>query len=245
MTETPTLIIGDCHGHHDRLEALLSKAGVADKDCTVMQLGDLGHFDATTRASDAETWRLVYKRELKVDKVLWGNHDRAVIDPKHRFTGYAHPDPEITHMMRAMEAEGRLTLAEAVHGWLVTHAGLAPLAIDTRREVDWHDAQAIADWLNGESGETIDAVSRARYGRYPFGGILWRDISEDLWDGVPQIFGHSASFQHVIRGETDQWYDIDIGGKGGPNDRDAECLAGIWLPSQEIVRVDMNQRSGE
>lgn len=240
----PVFAIGDVHGHYDRLVALLAKADVTDQDCIVVQCGDLGHFGRDTQAGDLACWTAVYKREVKVDIVLWGNHDRAVIDTNHGFSGYKSPGQEIKHMMRAMEADGRLRMAYAAHGWLLTHAGLhAQIKYNPLPEdVDRTDAESMALYLCGLGHQTdaiLDAVGRSRGGWSPYGGILWRDIAEALWSGVPQVFGHSASSQHVVRGEQDKWYCIDIGAKGGPVDTDANCLAGIWLPTQEIVRVDL------
>lgn len=235
-------VVGDVHGHHDRLIALLDKAGVDDRDCIVVQCGDLGHFGRETYADDLTCWRNVYDKTLKVDIVIWGNHDRAVIDTNHTFGGYSKPHgPEIKHMMNAMEADGRLRLAYAAHGWLITHAGYSPSGRYPDTTVDRTDAEALAQWLCDEKqGPVIDAVSRYRGGWSEWGGILWRDVREDLWDGVPQVFGHSADKDHLVRGEQDQWFCVDIGGKGGWLDPDAACLAGLWLPSQEIIRVDMN-----
>lgn len=102
----------------------------------------------------------------------------------------------------------------------------------------------------------INAIGARRGGRVPTGGLLWRDINEKLYDGFRQIFGHSADPQHQVRycwrnGNTRKLethepsevekgqysYCIDVGGKG--NENGASCLAGIWLPSERIVRVDL------
>jgi hypothetical protein len=57
MSEKPTLVIGDVHGHLDRLTALLEQEEViarndsdgydrVNHDVRVVQVGDLGHFGA-------------------------------------------------------------------------------------------------------------------------------------------------------------------------------------------------------
>lgn len=247
MTGDDVFVIGDVHGHVDRLRALLERADIkrhGPHRARVIQLGDLGHFGTDTDSGDVAAWQLAVDGDI--DLVLWGNHDRAVVDSVHHFSGFSRPDVTALHMMRLMEAEGRLLMAYEAHGWLLTHAGLhAAFKYQAvpNQNVDKLDARSIADWLNRRMGEdlsepVIDAVGRARGGGSPYGGILWRDITEMLYRPIPQIFGHSASNQHIVRGEADKWYCLDIGGKGGPNDRDAECLAGMWLPSQTIVRVD-------
>lgn len=242
---TDTLVVGDVHGNIDRLEALLKQEDVDNRDCQVVQLGDLGHFGGSRGSPTGDLIAWMEARDGLVDYVLWGNHDRAVVDPHHHFGGYERPDYEVKHIMRLMQAEGRLLMAMECHGWLLTHAGLhAQFKYQkTPKDVDKTSAASIADWINqrmrdDETEPVIDAIGGRRGGWSPFGGILWRDVSEKLYRGIPQIFGHSAHRQHIVRGEQDRWYCVDIGGKGGPHDQDAQCLAGIWLPSQEIVRVD-------
>lgn len=245
VNDKPVLVVGDVHGHTHRLTALLEQEGTKDKDCYVVQLGDLGHFGRHTHHDDLRAWQMAL--EGVVDYVLWGNHDRAVIDSSHEFGGYDPPGPEPLHIMKTMEAEGRLLMAMEAHGWLLTHAGLHKAFKSVWRvppEVDKADAGSIAGWLNRcnldyeHRHEAIDNIGARRGGFSATGGVLWRDLTEKLYPDVPQVFGHSADKDHLVRGEEDKWYCVDIGGKGGREDPDAECLAGIWLPSQEIVRVD-------
>jgi len=249
------LVIGDVHGHADRLRALLEQERPHERGARVIQLGDLGHFGEHTMVGDLECWRMALEGE--VDTVLWGNHDRAVIDTRHMFGGYCSPPPETVEVINQVDGQGRLKLAEEAHGWLLTHAGLHPQIryMPEAGEVDRTDPRALADWINtnppspfrprlyGGSRSIVDAIGPHRGGGSTFGGVLWRDIQEKLYDGVPQVFGHSANRKHAVRGEADRWYCVDIGGKG---DRPSEdCLAAIWLPSQEIVRVDLDLMTEE
>lgn len=254
LDDKPVFCIGDVHGHVDRLEALLMKAKCDETDCYVVQLGDLGHFGTDgSPTGDVMAWQ--YAREGWVDYVIWGNHDRAVVDQAHRFVGYQNPTPEVQHIMKLMEQEGRVLFAIEAHGWLLTHAGLHKQFKYNKAPVNKFDPGEIADWLNKHRDldftvppdratdkdlfACVNAIGGKRGGWSPYGGILWRDISEKLY-GVPQVFGHSASQKHKVRGERDNWWCIDIGGKGGRDDPAADCLAGIWLPSQEIVQINMN-----
>lgn len=279
MTDKETLIIGDVHGHFNRLEALLTQEGIIGRceDCSglgdnetntgfctacngdgvrrinydvfVLQLGDLGHFGPESLERD----RLCYQKADEWDlDILWGNHDRAVIDDRHLFNGYFQPEPETIQVMRKLSREKRIKLAFSAHGHLVTHAGLHAQFKHTPSEtsVDKYDALATAeyinniDWMNPKMSETFalrDAISPFRGGASQVGGILWRDWKENLWNGFPQIFGHSASSQHIVRsveaGDITH-YDIDVGGRDGR--MGDECLAGIYLPSKKIVRVDLD-----
>lgn len=293
----PTLVIGDCHGHYDRLEALLIQEGILGEcpacdsmgahdcptcdgdgiarinyDVEVVQLGDFGHWGAHNGSPTGDI--LTTKACIAwCDVMLWGNHDRALIDSAHDFRGYTKPSAEAYHLIKLAQAERKLRLAHSSHGYLFTHAGLHYAF--SKQDLPQYlkdDADVFAAWLNindtlwleghqeAVSPQFVgirDAVSRQRGGSSHNGGIIWRDVTEKLYMGFPQVFGHSADPQHLVRicaqkdfyrtarssgediyhGPSRLSYCIDVGGKGGiPGDH---CLAGIWLPSEEIVRVDL------
>jgi hypothetical protein len=293
----PTLVIGDIHGHYDRLEALLKQEGIVGKcplcggfgdrpspgrddpismcrrcegdgicrinfDVEVVLLGDLGHFGAKGSPNgDVLTWRAGLRW---ADVILWGNHDRAMVENQHAFTDFHRHPHEAFHLFELARLEGKLKLAHTSHGYLFTHAGLH-VAFKNQQNVAPEvktDPQVFCDWINtvedpdaqgtAEMIAVRDAIGRKRGGRSSAGGILWRDISEKLYDKWPQVFGHSADRQHMVamcwrNGSTRQAgapppggrpsYCVDVGGKGDkPGDA---CLAGIWLPQERIVRVDL------
>lgn len=310
--ERPALVIGDIHGHLDRLENLLLQEDLiqvcpickgkgnllfaperdhthpdwVDKDklprdlqcarCSglgcirttkeadVILIGDLGHFGkGGSPTGDKMVWEAA---DAWADVILWGNHDRACFDPRHAHSGLIHPSAEVCELMLRLARDGRLLLADASHGFLLTHAGVHTAFRDQKvDDVLKTDPQAFAEWVNVYSDPfgdipnrdvqgIVDSISFVRGGRQRFGGILWRDIGEKLYPGFRQIFGHSADHKsHKVRycweyGHTRKpasfpdsitrpSYCIDIGGK---NDEGADnCLAGIWLPSEKIVRVDL------
>lgn len=244
-------------------------ARIRRDEVEVILLGDVGHFGATESATaDMMTYEVA---DVWADIILWGNHDRAVVDPQHAFRGYVAPKPETRHIMGKLYSEKRLCLAVTRHGFLITHAGLHA-AFNNQNVPDSlkDDVGAFVEWINrndypyalrepiDESARAIrDAISQRRGGWASFGGILWRDINEKLYTpgshwgrGFRQVFGHSASKTHevhtcgynmhttAIMPKADKpSYCIDIGGRGDlPSDN---CLAGIYLPSEKIVRVDL------
>jgi hypothetical protein len=318
-------VIGDVHGHLDRLEALLKQEGLlvwcdtcegggtmdygmADsageplnewcddckglgqkrvrKDVIVVQLGDLGHWGQNgSPTGDLLCYKYVTENDW-CDVVLWGNHDRAMVDGQHAFTGFI-PDYQTGHYLSRLHNDGRLQIAFEAHGFLLTHAGLASTfkyqKVDPKYQTD---VQAFVDWINDEDDKylqgdprsrdmsamdanaagIINAIGARRGGSGPTGGILWRDIEEGLYDGFRQIFGHSADHKkgkvrmcsknaHTRLDPNDNTHEafaqmvgvafaanmkpsycIDVGGKHGSGH---DCLAGIWLPSEQIVRVDL------
>lgn len=300
-SEKPTFIIGDVHGHLDRLEALLRKAGIIgdcpecngmgshenmeecvrcqgdavariNHDVTVVQVGDLGHFGSdyvqgqgivpSSSTADYLCYSFV---PGWIDVLLWGNHDRAVFFDRHRFNGFIPAPPETKHFMKLLKADGTYKAAYAAHGRLITHAGLHKAFKNQNVEFNKTDPYAVAEYINKLDEKLwtgvvdphtavvdaqweepdrnigiIEALSAVRGGMDPVGGILWRDKSEKLYDAFPQVFGHSADKQGLIRRFNERAVDVD--GKhwcvdiGGKNEK---RLAGLWLPSEEIVRIDL------
>ena len=239
-TDRQTFIIGDVHGHWDRLEALLDKAGI-EEGHKVIQLGDLGHYGMTqTAVNDFKTWRLAQDH---IDVFLWGNHDYAVFNTAHLFGGFEQPFYETYDLMKLMMKQRRLRMAAEAHGFVLTHAGLAKAF--KGQNVDpalKEDPKAFVHWVNNCEHEQSppgayiglrDAISGYRGGGATAGGILWRDAREKLYPAFRQVFGHTAKDNKIRRYQGDHGYSycIDIG--NATNGR----LAGIWLPSEEIIQI--------
>lgn len=240
----PVFVIGDVHGHYDRLVALLHKAGFLAFDfgdgaeevptirptglrADIVQVGDLGHFGWETRVNDLLCYELA--RQLGIT-VLWGNHDYATQSPWHAFMGYAPPAPELlnaVHLVKPVFAVER-------HGYLITHAGLHPYFVHKRYDkTPLPEGQALgpgnwAAWINDHGDEVINFISTYRGGCTHAGGVLWRDDREPLYNGFPQVYGHTRG---MIR-EHGKSVCIDVGDKADPGN-----LAGIWLPERRMVAV--------
>lgn len=221
MAERPTLVIGDVHGHVDRLQALLEQEGViangkrVNDDVRVVQVGDLGHFGVDLTADED-----CYREALGgwIDTLLWGNHDRAVFDNQHIFGGYRAPIGPVKTYMAELQRDGRYKFADHAHGYLLTHAGVA-------RYFDAHlpseaNLPDVCNILNnppakpggdlqlrfsGATGEphphwaVVNAIGSSRGGWSRFGGILWRDIGEPISNKFNQVFGHSADPDGLVR----------------------------------------------
>lgn len=252
MTKTKrTLVIGDCHGHLDRLEALLKQEGIIEDcpdsgvvrrnfDVEVVQLGDLGHFGFNSQSKDRRIWQEATKW---LDVILWGNHDRAVVDSGHIFGGYGKAFPETLEIVKDAQKSGQLRLAHSAHGFLFTHAGLH--SSYKYNKAPQQSAEEIAAWLNAREEEGSedpdfrairDCISSSRGGRADKGGILWRDASESLYKPVRQVFGHSSKkkVRTYQTGKTGDSYCVDVGTQF--NGR----LAAIWLPDETIVEVKLD-----
>ncbi|MDA4132528.1 MAG: metallophosphoesterase [Thaumarchaeota archaeon] len=254
MNEKPTLVIGDCHGHLDRLEALLKQEGIIqdcpysgltriNHDVCCVQLGDLGHYGYDTGARDRSIWGAA---PSWLDVILWGNHDRAVWDGRHHFGGYSPAFPETFDIIKACEKEGKLRLAHEAHGFLLTHAGLHAAYKHNKAPQD--SAAATVEWLLAREAEDSqdeeflairDNIGARRGGRATAGGILWRDASESLYPAYRQVFGHSAKDESSTRTyqskEAGDSYCIDVGNKY--NGR----LKGMWLPECKVVEVKLER----
>ena len=212
-----TFVVGDVHGNLSRLEALLEKANVTSDD-EVVQLGDLGDFRRETQSNDAAAYRFAALNKIIV---LWGNHDRAAVDQwQHSFRGFYPPPKRMLNLIARVKPR----FAYEAHGFLLTHAGLHPSVTPAgpKRMID------LVAHLNSYFPAPLwDAISHARGGFSEAGGILWRDDCEELWDGVPQIYGHSRG---DIRRYGKSWC-VDVASK------ENDCLAGIWLPEEKVVAI--------
>lgn len=216
-----TFVIGDVHNHVELLAQLLDKSGALAEGAEVVLLGDVGQYDSETHAGDLLTWQLVER--LPNRTVLWGNHDYANVKPDlHGFRGHEMCYPEVMEIIRRVKPK----FAVERHGYLLTHAGLAPrfeAPADTPIEL-------IAEVLNECEGlPVIDDISYRRGGFATQGGILWRDESEPLAD-IKQVFGHSRGDVRRF-GPNQQSWCIDVASK------DNGQLVGLWLPDLKIVAV--------
>lgn len=240
-----TLVIGDVHGHYDRLFDLLAQEDIIDEhgarvdhETVVVQLGDLGHFGGATGSpiGDQLCWQEAW---TWLDVVLWGNHDRALISQRHAFHGFQRPNQVTLDAVARMDEAGRIRLAYAAHGFLVTHAGLHAAAQKLADSCD-RDAERIAARLNvydleaqrGEHVQVVDNISFLRSGRASWGGVLWCDWNEKRVRGVRQIVGHTIrSRDQRVRCDNFGSYNIDVGSAHNGQ------LAGLWLPDRRVVEV--------
>lgn len=251
----PTLVIGDVHGHYDRLEALLVQEGILGRcpvcdgtgdtppmkftpveelgkvqggytfqldrlcgncdgegiarinhDVQVVQLGDLGHWGGATGSPSGD--KLCYQHaDQFFDIVLWGNHDRALVDSAHIFGGYQHPG-EVKALVDQLYGSGKLRMAVAAHGYLIVHAGVH---LGFKHIADrFRDAPLFAEYLNSldqqklallrlgqpkyrlsgrepiyanrdeaKKFKVIDNIGWSRGGRATEGGVLWMDWRQE------------------------------------------------------------------
>ena len=221
-----TFVVGDVHGNLERFIALLQKAGVNAQHHEIVQLGDLGDYRLSSQGNDETIWN--FAKSLDNLTVLIGNHEAAIFHPSHQFRGYAPPLPGT---VRAM-AEVGLLYATTRHGFLLTHAGLSPewlkLLAPGPNELLGHAISSLCNVPWDEFAPVRDNISRSRGGYHPVGGILWRDWREPIAEHIPQVCGHSRGNDIRQKGEA---ICIDIA------HRDDDNLAGIWLPSMEVVAV--------
>lgn len=221
-----TFVIGDVHGNIERFIALLQKAGVHEQEHEIVQLGDLGNYSLSTQAQDETIWQ--FAKTLSNLTVLMGNHEAAIFHPSHHFRGYAPPLPGT---VRAMSEVGML-YATTRHGFLLTHAGLSPKWLDLLapgpNELLGHAISSLCNVSWDVFSPVRDSIGSFRGGFHPVGGILWRDWRESIADHIPQVCGHSRGNDIRQKGEA---ICIDIA------HRDDDNLAGIWLPSMEVVAV--------
>ena len=155
---------------------------------------------------------------------LCGNHDVQYIHPlgggcsgrNAEFAAYMETAPEAAVLRQTLKA------AAHVHGYLCTHAGLAPFS--TLRAVRGTHASAYAQYLNEQwaalmAGEVsaawLLAVGRANGGSALASGPLWHRPWETDLEAVNQICGHTHhAYPQRKTTYTSGWDSTNMGGEG-------------------------------
>lgn len=266
----PCLVIGDVHGHLDRLEALLKQEGIigpcpecdgtggnpycescegegitrTNEDVLVIQLGDLGHLGAENALADV----LCYKYGSRwLDYILWGNHDIASIDSNHRFRDYAPPYRETNSYMRMLFEEGRLFFAYETHGFLLTHAGLH--AAFKHQPIDDHikkDLSTFVKWINqynpfSSERFPLDLIATINAIGYSRGGRS--PHGGILWrDANEKLYPDFRQiFGHTSKDKVRKYHsNSGYSYCIDVGDKNNGRLVGIWLPDERIVEINLN-----
>jgi len=178
-----TLVIPDIHGDAQLLQDILDKEWNVDE---IVQLGDLANCVIESRDGDIECLRLAQEYDIKV---LVGNHEYPYLGGKP-FSGFFHY-PEVKEEIKKLHWRVATTVGDEI---LVTHAGLHPRYNYYKSDNPFR----LAQWLNlcwnkNPMFQFFADVGQIRGGRYPQGGILWRDFHEKSDKTVKQVFGHTPN----------------------------------------------------
>ena len=211
------VIVGDTHGDHVNLLALLRKIGAID-DQGVRQpgfwlchVGDVIHAGHGVQADDL----LCLNHVLELfDCVLYGNHETPFAFGLGKFAGM-NDHLDCQSLLNRSVYEGRWQVATSVDGHLICHGGLHPGLLRgddvrafraLRRRDLLDDPDAVADAINDaferrvrrrEPEPLFDWCSALRGGRNVYGGVFWCDwrelmAAEDKTPSpVAQIVGHT------------------------------------------------------
>jgi hypothetical protein len=228
------LIVGDTHGDHASLRAILELGGAVDSKGAKLpnvwscHIGDVIHAGHGVQGDDTRCLELA----LSVfDCLILGNHETPYTHGLGRFAGM-NESLDCQALVKRSVDEGRWTPATSVDGFLVVHAGLHPeIAFrassleEVRQRGFLNDPSEVAAALRdgfaarvagGRPEPVFDGVARGRGGRDPHGGIFWCDWG-DLMKGhmkrpspVAQIVGHTPR-RHVQSTADGRFWCLDVG----------------------------------
>lgn len=196
MNET-TLIIGDVHGNWNALRDILQRAGAMDENeervagFRIISVGDVVNCAPNNTRyrgffpDDYKTLHAVYKRNL-IDEICVGNHELFYTHDREsgRFGGMAYSTdmlhPALEPLMKTMTKQGIYKAATTAHGWLITHAGVAPQfqAMQKYTEIEQGEknveewARMLNYYLNEREDPIIDNAGYS-VGGMGIGGIVW------------------------------------------------------------------------
>lgn len=208
------VVISDCHGDADGFRDLLEKteAILADDsknpEVWICQIGDL--IDGSNYTLDGDYECLLLSKEF-VDCQIVGNHDLPLIyGPRSwgpKFSSIFPPAFRTQDLLEELAEQNHYIAAASYKDALITHAGFDPGWTDMT-DFDISDsAETLANKLNerfaarsdgGSYDPVLEAISRIRGGREPFGGIIWSHLEEMIMGykeypefQLEQIVGHS------------------------------------------------------
>lgn len=221
----------------------------------VVSIGDLANGTLMDMTGDEAC---LNKARDWFDYLILGNHESGYLFSNMGFNGY-HPAPHLRSLYNKLYSEGLVRPAVLVGNTLLSHAGVvnyfnfktAGEAYDAIVDV-WNNYREYnTAWtedgenehkfffsLDGSPVEIpkallLDAVSGARGGSAPFGGLLWSDWDERKNDNFSQVVGHSPRKNGPIMTEYHGTgvftLNIDCGAKGGLTPW------GVWLDSDGSV----------
>lgn len=222
MTST-TVVIGDIGGHLDVLERILLQLGVDSDDALptglqVIQVGDLVRAAPHFREANGRILNRMERVLAANGPDTWiqliGNHECAALGgpAKGDWAVSDSFDDSATASLKAMWSSGRITLAAAVDGVLVTHAGLTRGRWQSLGSPD--TAAQAADLLNRDAGRPMKSFSvpgRLVTGRVePAADTMWAEVNDELLSpwiehrDLPfaQVHGHASPFNWV----QGQWW---------------------------------------
>jgi hypothetical protein len=195
-----TLVVGDIHTKTSLLDAvdLVARDFAAQR---VVVLGDyLDEWDIGDWGNvEAFEQLLAWAKRRNDVTLLWGNHDIPYFDDDPVIVPSGHRDLIRFDVRELLLRHADLfTVAVALDGWLLTHAGLCERWVRMQGIEVGLSAVELAGALNamtatGKGRENLAAVGHAR-GGWGEPGPLWADKSEvlgDAYGGVRQIVGHS------------------------------------------------------
>lgn len=214
-----------------------------NRDVNVIHLGDLIH--AGKSGSRTGDQLLACKADDWFDEWTYGNHDLAVFDGHHMFSGFDTPSDITIKAMLELRESGKLKYATMAHGFIICHAG-----VHKRFDVEPKFKNMTSEELVAFANENplhgiVSAVGHARFGRSPVGGIIWMDWKmEKHSQKFKYICGHTSLGYRKrkedpnCKSKKDEWgnWNIDL---GTPENG---TIAGIWLPDERPVQVTVGRK---
>lgn len=193
------LVLGDVHGRIDKVKAFLAYK----PEIVHVFAGD--YVDSFVQADGAiyEGLKIVIESDAKL---ILGNHDIHYLDGSpFRCSGYRQYMAKSLNQIFESFID-RFIPVFVEDGFVITHGGISNgLGNSLFGTTNTKDIKDIIDtewgiWLRTRRGDYPDCskifnIPKSRGGIHKFGGIFWADYRDEEFYGVPQIFGHSKTFE--------------------------------------------------
>ena len=207
-----TLVIPDIHNKTAKVSAILEHE-LYDQ---VIFLNDVfDDFGDTPEIAYRVAWWLKDRLQDPRNIFLHSNHTTSYMYDQNRNAYCSGFEDEKARAIREVLTYSDFKQFKSYHvqdGILFTHAGLSNRLLKNHHVSPKNivDLDYVADWLDGQTNEAINAYERgdphflfgagySRRGRYPVGGITWADFHSDMVPTeFPQIFGHTPVKQSMF-----------------------------------------------
>lgn len=238
-----TIVIGDTHGSMPALYDVLKRAGAIqwDKDADdyvrlpdfrIIQIGDLANM-----APHGEVYRgfvsqdkevLQFAQDGFIDEIVIGNHE--LLFTHGLKSGYwygmasnSQLESGVLELVSSLVSSNKYIAATEAHGYLLTHAGIAPRFQRKLPDDPEETAFILNDLLIGRATRELNyvpVIDDAGYysGGRGSGGMFWLrpdEVSSYEWIGVTkykQIVGHTPNKDNPYWDANAQIWYIDSGG---------------------------------
>lgn len=158
-------------------------------------VGDGAHYDPIELVGNVKDIVQFAKDNAPKVSVLIGNHDAHYISDSPYIQSSRYDGRVKNGLLEVISENPSLfTKCEVIGGTLFSHAGVTKGWLEYNGYAgDMNDVNEVAAFIKESTIENIAQVGSSRGGGFPYGGPLWADVSEHMYNELNfnQVIGHT------------------------------------------------------